>query len=458
MPTQGPGPTDPAATGRTAVDDATLLDAVRGWLPARRWFSAKGGEARLEPAGGLDLTDPRGAADVRVLLVRVRTATVDTVLQVPLTLYPDAAAASAAPDGTEWAGSVGDLRVRDGAGDPAFLRAWLAAAEGPGTAPTTLGLDTDRPRVISGEQSNTSVILPGPDGGAILKVFRTLTPGENPDVDVPRRLVEQGWTHVPRPLGWLDGTWTTDDGEVSGSLGVLSEFVDGASDGFEMACDMAERHESFGRLAEDLGRVVAGMHVALAAAVPVDDGGDASGAGDARGGVERLAAAIEERYRWAAGSVAELEEWSDAVAARVERIRSRADVPPRQRVHGDLHLGQTLRARDRWFVLDFEGEPLSGAEARTRPDLALRDVAGMLRSFDYAAALKDAPPEWAAEARAEFLRGYAAETGVEPDPELVDLLELDKALYEAVYEARNRPQWSHVPEGALRRLLGDTAT
>jgi maltokinase len=450
----------------TGVADDELLDAVRAWLPGRRWFPAKGADADLTLAGGFTLTDPQGAADVRVLLVRVRTTTVDVVLQVPLTLHRSAAGADGAEsDAGAPLGTVGDgLHVRDGSGDPAFLRAWLAAAEGPGTAPSELGLDVDHPRVISGEQSNTSVILPardGGDGGAILKVFRALTPGENPDVDVPRRLAGEGWTHVPAPLGWLEGTWTTDDGEVSGSLGVLSQFVAGPSDGFEMACDMASRHESFGRLAEDLGRVVAGMHRALLAALPVDDaaagvvpGEAVEGAGVTNSRGEAVAAAIEERFRWAVGSVPELSEWSTAVSDRLARIRERESVPPRQRVHGDLHLGQALRARDQWYVMDFEGEPLSGLEARTRPDLALRDVAGMLRSFDYAAALGGAEPEWAQEARAEFLRGYAAEAGDEPDADLVDLLELDKALYEAVYEARNRPQWRHIPAAALERLLG----
>jgi maltokinase len=230
---------------------------------------------------------------------------------------------------------------------------------------------------------------------------------------------------------------------------VLSEFVPGATDGFEMACAMASRGESFGRLAEDLGRVVAGMHNALATAVPVEDDG---------GGGAELAAAVDERFRWAVGSVPELAEWSSAVTDRLARVRGRTDVPPRQRVHGDLHLGQVLRARDAWYVLDFEGEPLAGAEARVRPDLALRDVAGMLRSFDYAAALSDAPADWAPEARQEFLRGYEAETGVEPDADVVDLLELDKALYEAVYEARNRPQWRHIPARAISRLLGGAAS
>ncbi|WP_298457952.1 maltokinase N-terminal cap-like domain-containing protein [uncultured Cellulomonas sp.] len=442
MPPHGTGPTD------HPTDDA-LLDALRDWLPERRWFPAKGGGAQLAAAGGFSLTDPRGAAQVRVLLVRVRSATVDAVLQVPLTLYAEP---TGAPDGSDRVATVDELHVRDGAGDPAFLRAWLAAADGGDASPADLGLDADHPRVISGEQSNTSVILPGPDGGAILKVFRTLTPGENPDVDVPRRLAAQGWPNVPRPLGWLDGTWTTDDGEVAGSLGVLSQFVEGATDGFESACAMAGRGESFGRLAEELGRVVAGMHAALAAALPVEQAGE--GAAPRRGsGAGELAAALEERFRWAVGSVPELATWSDAVAERLAGIRDRDDLPPRQRVHGDLHLGQALRARDQWFVMDFEGEPLSGLEARTRPDLALRDVAGMLRSFDYAAALSDAPPQWAQEARAEFLRGYATEAGAEPDADLVDLLELDKALYEAVYEARNRPQWQHIPAAALARLL-----
>ncbi|GAA2728810.1 hypothetical protein CAE01nite_33960 [Cellulomonas aerilata] len=459
----------------TGVTDDELLEAVRSWLPERRWFPAKGSDADVTLAGGFPLTDPQGAAPVRVLLVRVRTATVDAVLQVPLTLH-DAGTGDAGdrPDGGDGGastagstlGTVGDgLQVRDGSGDPAFLRAWLAAAQGPGTAPSELGLDVDHPRVITGEQSNTSVILPsteaGADGGAILKVFRALTPGENPDVDVPRRLAAQGWTHVPAPLGWLDGAWTTDDGEVTGSLGVLSQFVAGASDGFEMACDMASRHESFGRLAEDLGRVVAGMHRALLAALPVDDAAAGVQPGEAVEGADvsstrgqDVAAAIEERFGWAVGSVPDLEQWSGAVTDRLARIRERESVPPRQRVHGDLHLGQVLRARDQWYVMDFEGEPLSGLEARTRPDLALRDVAGMLRSFDYAAALNDAQPGWADEARAEFLRGYAAESGEEPDADLVDLLELDKALYEAVYEARNRPQWRHIPAAALQRLLG----
>jgi len=142
------------------------------------------------------------------------------------------------------------------------------------------------------------------------------------------------------------------------------------------------------------------------------------------------------------------------VTERVEHLRARTSLPARQRVHGDLHLGQALRARGEWFITDFEGEPLSTVAERIRPDLALRDVAGVLRSIDYAAAVGGATGDWAETARAGLLAGYAGATGDAPDVGLLDVLELDKALYECVYESRNRPQWAHIPAAALTRLLG----
>ncbi|HEY8720244.1 maltokinase N-terminal cap-like domain-containing protein [Pengzhenrongella sp.] len=431
------------------VSDAELLDVVRAWLPVQRWFPAKGSAAEIAPAGALTLVDPKGEAEIRILLLRTTSATVDVVLQVPLALHRDRAGETGMP-GAGWIGTLsGGVQVRDGAGDPAFLRAWLGAATTIGAAPA-LDVDPDHPRVISGEQSNTSVILPGEGGGAILKIFRPLTPGENPDVEVPRRLAANGWWHVPRPLGWLEGNWSADGHKVMGHLAVLSEFIPEASDGFELACQMAGRGESFADLARDLGAVIAGMHRALVSALPVERGDD-----DAAG---ELAAALAGRFRWACASVPGLAVWSAAVEEHVQHLGGRASVPPRQRVHGDLHLGQALRAHGEWFITDFEGEPLSSVDDRTRPDLALRDVAGVLRSFDYAVAVSGAPVEWATAARAGLLEGYAAASDGVPDPELLRVLELDKALYEAVYEARNRPHWAHIPARALERLLGPPQT
>ncbi|GIG38046.1 maltokinase N-terminal cap-like domain-containing protein [Cellulomonas pakistanensis] len=455
-------------------DDA-LAALLAPWLPGRRWFPIKGVDARVTAIGGLTLEDPEGAADVRLLLLRAEGGGTGAVLQVPVVLGVELADGDPAlvgrlPDGTV---------VADGAGRPEFERAWLASADrAEGAAPVPAdALGT--PKVIAGEQSNTSVILPGagPDGStAMLKVFRGLTEGDNPDVDVPRALAEVGWSHVPRPLAWLGAEWPEGDGTAHGHLGVLSAFVPGAHDGFELACDFARRGESFGELAEDLGEVIGQMHRALAKALPDDvvpaegatDGAPEVGEGspgrhaaEPEAGLSpaaaRVADALAARFAWASETVPELAGFADPVAALAERTRLLGDVPHRQRVHGDLHLGQVLRGDDTWYVLDFEGEPLLPVAQRTRPDLALRDAAGMLRSFDYAAAVGDAPAAWTEVARASFLAGYASESG-DVDPatraHLLRVLELDKALYEAVYEARNRPDWLAIPLAGVQRLIG----
>ena len=473
----------PVTTHETIDDE--LVGLLASWLPSRRWFPVKGSVAELTVVGGLALTDPLARAQVRVLLVRAVAPGIDTLVQVPVALY---APADVGPGTGSLIGTAGDppVVVVDACGDPAFLRAWLAAAQGPG-----FDADAARARVLTGEQSNTSVIVPsgsattstGGSGAAILKVFRVPSPGANPDVDVPRALAELGWSHVPRPLAWLEAGWPGDGALRSGHLGVLSELVADAEDGFELACSMARRRESFAALTHELGGVVAGMHAALRAALPVRPTDSpterARWVGDA----------VLTRFRWAAGLVPELDRYAGRVEQLAERTADLTGVPAPQRVHGDLHLGQVLRARDTWFVTDFEGEPLAPIEVRTRPDLALRDVAGMLRSIDYAAAVGGADDAsttsahgrgaWAHEARRALLEGYAAAlthderpddataTGHASDsgsgtrrPEdgvraqLLTALELDKALYEAVYEARNRPTWLAIPLGALDRLLG----
>ena len=459
--------------------DEELVRLLADWLPERRWFPVKGVVAALDLVGARDLRDPRDEARVRILFVRATAPGTDVVLQIPVTLRTPGGR-----DGITRIGVIGDppLEVHDGCGDPAFLRAWLAAADGPGAA-----VDPQRARVLTGEQSNTSIVLPAldagedaaagglPPGPAILKVFRTLSPGDNPDVDVPRALAAHGWRHVPRPLGWLDGTWPDRSEVAEGHLAVLSQFLAGAQDGFELACAMAGRGESFAAHARALGGVVAGMHGALAAALPVPP---------PPATVHRassVAQAVRDRFRWAASAVPVLDKFAGAVEDLAVRTQHLDRLPAPQRIHGDLHLGQALYADDVWFITDFEGEPLAPVAARTRPDLALRDVAGMLRSFDYAAAVgatrgADGIPDeaaalaWTDSARQGLLRGYrdarlaaqGREPGADSDPEDISLetraqllraLELDKALYEAVYEARNRPAWLPIPLLAITRLL-----
>lgn len=476
-------------TGAGAVQDLAdgeLVALLADWLPERRWFPVKGVVAALDLVGARELVDPRGEAQVRILFVRATAPGTDVVLQIPVTLRAPAGPDEGA-DATR-IGVLGDpaVEVRDGCGDPAFLRAWLAAADGPGAA-----VDPERARVLTGEQSNTSVVLPAvtatggagggdgadglPPGPAILKVFRALSPGDNPDVDVPRALAAHGWHHVPRPLGWLDGAWPDRAETVEGHLAVLSQFLAGAQDGFELACAMAGRGESFADHARELGAVVAGMHGALAAALPVPPPPPTVHRASS------VAQAVRDRFRWAASAVPVLDKFAGAVEDLAVRTQHLDRLPAPQRIHGDLHLGQALYADDVWFITDFEGEPLAPVAARTRPDLALRDVAGMLRSFDYAAAVgatrgADGIPDeaaalaWTDSARQGLLRGYrdarlaaqGRQPGADGEPEDISLetraqllraLELDKALYEAVYEARNRPAWLPIPLLAITRLL-----
>ena len=454
-----------AVPGSADLPLEPLTDLLRAWLPTRRWFPAKGVAAQVEVVATLVLDDP----SVRVPLVRVRAGSVDALLQVPLVLDP--VAGGPEDFDADVVGVLDDRTLREAVGHPAFLRAWLAAADGPDRhAPTDL--DPLTARVITGEQSNTSVVLRRSDADphqppvAILKVFRALAAGPNPDVDVPRRLVEVGWDGVPAPLGWLVGSWPDSGGDlVDGYLGALSAFVPAARDGFELACELAGAGTPFDDEAGQLGGVIAGMHAALLRGFGAEPD-PAPAAPDGQTpvpGPEQVARQLEGRFAWAADAVPALLPYADGVGGVAARVRALSAAPPRQRVHGDLHLGQVLRSAGRWVVTDFEGEPLAPLAARTRPDLAVRDVAGMLRSFDYAAAVgglhHETARDWSGSARSALLTSYDEVAGTSlaagegSSSLLLTALELDKALYEAVYEQRNRPAWLHIPLAGLDRLL-----
>jgi maltokinase len=208
-----------------------------------------------------------------------------------------------------------------------------------------------------------------------------------------------------------------------------------------------------------LGVATAEVHAALRETLPTDswDGAELRSRADLLEG--RLQAALE--------SAPALVPFADRVMRVYEELASLPDPVPVQRVHGDLHLAQTMRVTSGWKILDFEGEPARPVEERRALDSHLRDVAGMLRSFDYAARypLGDTTPdpqavyraaEWAGRNREAFCDGYAHAAGADPREQdvLLRAYEADKVVYEVVYESRMRPHWVSIPMSALERLAG----
>lgn len=322
------------------------------------------------------------------------------------------------------------------------------------------GETATRVRPVGSEQSNTSVVY---DDRLILKLFRTLHPGPNPDVEVTTALTEAGCPHVARPVA----TWRR--GELD--LAVVHEFLGGGAEGWALALTslrdlLGEPHllapgeagGDFAGEAERLGVMTAELHGALAGAFgrrPPDVWAWAAGI---ERDVRRVASRLDASSLEAAGRV-------------VDRLREVADPGVATRVHGDYHLGQVLRTDRGWHVIDFEGEPSVPLPERRAFSSPLRDVAGMLRSFHYAAAVAlresdgGAQPlaeGWEARNRQAFLDGYlpvAEDAGLLPGDAgawstVLAAFELGKAAYEVSYELAHRPDWVAIPLEGLRRLLG----
>ncbi len=340
----------------------------------------------------------------------------------------------------------------------------------------------------STEQSNTSVII---GQRAVLKLLRKLTPGVHPEAEMTRVLTERGFANTAALLGEV--SQVGEDGQPR-TVMLLQRFVYNQGDGWSWTLDYLKRAldehavspdaaddslESYGALAGQLGRRLAEMHAVLAQ--PTDDPAfapEAMGQGDATA----LAARIKAQLGAALGALAAAKGWKrgeseaaagdlaarrGAIEAHIDALAAAAAGARRTRIHGDLHLGQVLVTAGDVTIIDFEGEPAKPLDARRAKDSPLRDVAGVLRSFDYAAAtalhgLSEAGE--AAHARAEaladdfrhasaemFLRGYR-EAGGALDDGLLDLFLLEKAAYEVAYEAANRPDWLETPLHGLAAI------
>ncbi|MFI1445313.1 maltokinase N-terminal cap-like domain-containing protein [Streptomyces fructofermentans] len=427
----------------------SLAGLLKTWLPEQRWFAGKG--SRVTELALLSVTELHPGC--LHLLVSTRHGAdgangpgdcYQLLLGVMDVLPPRLGHARI---GRPSEGPLAGLDVYDALQDPRSASLLLERLRSPGTAGPLRFEREERvtihggltPRLLDAEQSNTSVVY----GDAyILKVFRRVQPGVNPDLEVPWALARQGCGRVPGPLAWF----RTSQPQLA-TLGVLQPFLPDAVDGWTLALESLAKGRAFTDEAYELGRATAEVHLALASAFPL---GLASGRGN-----RQLAAAMNERLVSSSRSVPELRPYASGLRSAFDALAAQDSARPAQRIHGDLHLGQVLLAGERWFVIDFEGEPARPIDERRQPQPPVRDVAGMLRSFDYAArSRRPWRPEWAQRCRDAYCAGYARASRWDPraEPELLRAYETDRAVYEALYEARHRPDWLPVPMAAIARL------
>ncbi|WP_122820199.1 phosphotransferase [Varibaculum vaginae] len=423
-----------------------IIDTIWDYLTLRRWFPSHLERSQVRVLDYRELDD----AQFRLLILEAQ----GVWYHVPLALV-------AKWDGAGIAGRTPSPEnfgyLIDGPYCPAYIHYWIRSTHQAGTLPLLSEAEDVLPnlltaslesKVLSGEQSNSSVLLGG-KYPTIIKFFRVLVTGSNPEVTVPLALARTGWQGVPQPRGYSQiNLWDPDGQPQQVTTACAAVRLDEAQDGFRLVCSLARNGEDPTVLARQLGQTTADMHRHLLAAF---------GSGEDPTSGTMMATRLRHQYQQAEAAYPPLREHpqiGEEVDRLAQALTGMGALPPTQRVHGDYHLGQCLRSSDSWYVIDFEGEPLCPLEERTAPDQVERDIAGMLRSFDYARVEGGADGDWLNRARLAFLAGYFGEEQL-PAPALVILraFEVEKALYEVRYEAEQRPDWVSIPLEALMLLL-----
>jgi trehalose synthase-fused probable maltokinase len=319
-------------------------------------------------------------------------------------------------------------------------------------------------RLVGEEQSNSSVVF---GDELIMKSFRKLEAGVNPDLEMLRFLSRNGFPHIAELFGWYEYEGRL----IDATLGILQRFLVGAENGWRLALDELERApDDFLDKLGSLGSVTGEMHTVLGS-----DASDPAFSPDepSAEALSLLTATVDEQIERVFVELPEdprLEE----IAGRGQDVReqlqtlSQVGVGGRViRTHGDYHLGQTMWCTDAtWMIVDFEGEPARPLPERRVKRSPLRDVAGMLRSFAYVASAAGiqrgvtVPDDWEDRARRAFLDAYVETVDPsllppsdEATQKLLAMFELEKAVYELRYELNNRPDWVGIPAAGIARLL-----
>jgi len=322
-------------------------------------------------------------------------------------------------------------------------------------------------RPMGVEQSNSSVVF---DDRLVLKVFRKLEPGINPELEILRFLTTRQFPHIAPLLG----SYSYDGQALAATLGVAQSFIPDAVGGWELALEEIIRDpEMFLERLGSLGRVTAELHTALAS-----DAGDPAFSPEepSNEALSLLTATVDEDIERIFVRLPDDEALAPIVGRGQdvrERLAARAQLGVGGRVirtHGDYHLGQTLSTPRGWVIIDFEGEPARPLPERRQKRSPLRDVASMLRSFAYVTSAVElqrgerAPEDFELRARECFLTEYFEQidptllpSGEAQVANLLSIFELEKAIYELRYELDNRPDWVQIPVAGIRRLLEETS-
>jgi maltokinase len=458
------------------VDIARLLDAgsLREWIQRQRWYASK-----ARPVTGIEIVESvvlEEDPSLVLTLVQTRFATgTHELYQLPVALHPAKGDGRAEP---ALIARVDGWDVYDALANPAQALALLRRICGTDQIDTDAGCfsfhcsegflpapDDAEARVMGVEQSNSSIVV---DNRLVLKAFRKLEPGVNPELEMLRFLTVHEFPHVAPLQGWYD----YDGHALAATLGVVQTFLADAVGGWELALqEISSDPERFLERLGELGEVTARMHNTLAS-----DSGDPAFAPEEPSveALSLLTATVDEDIERIFVRLPD-DERVAAIAGRGqdvrERLAARAQIGSGGRAirtHGDYHLGQTLSTPEGWVIIDFEGEPARPLPERRQKRSPLRDVASMLRSFAYATSAvrilrgQPLPEGFEEQARARFLERYLRTVdptllpaGEAATANLLSVFELEKAIYELRYELNNRPDWVAIPVAGIVRLLED---